>query len=184
MWHVAKRIKSLTSLDDYSCDGSGLYNYNDLSYQVDKVEQQLGVDSSDVIYQNMSAEHLKGVGELFVYLNACPQASLSWWLKPLTIFYKNLIKTKSPFEILLTLNRFTKTLRDVNAIRTIEDLFVRATQLFNVDYKNVQNILHVADDAINQNISLESGVESHINAQTESIAKLNIVITYSIFVAL
>ena len=68
MWHVAKRIKSQTSLDS-SCGGSGLYNYNDLSYQVDKVEQQLGVVSSDVIYQNMSAEHLKGVGELFVYLN-------------------------------------------------------------------------------------------------------------------
>ena len=51
MWSVAIKIKSQNSLDFAGCSGSGLYD--DLSYLVDKVEQQLKVDSSDMIYNQL-----------------------------------------------------------------------------------------------------------------------------------
>ena len=165
MWNVANKIKNQESFDSAGCSGSGLYD--DLSYLVDKVEQQLELDSSDVIYQNISAEHLNAAKDIFVYLNACPTPYL-YWFRPFKMFYKNLFKTKSPIEILLTLNRFTKTQRAVNDERGImiqEKLFKRATKLFNLKYEEIQSMLHLVDA---RNVSLNSEKQNQINEGTES----------------
>ena len=163
MWSVAIKIKSQKSLDFAGCSGSGLYD--DLSYLVDKVEQQLEVNSSAVIHKNISAEHLNAAGDIFVYLNACPTPNF-YWFRPYKMFYKNLFESKSPKEIILTINRFMKTLAAIDEDITIEEkLFKRATKLFNLQYKEIQSMLDVVDA---RNVSLKSDIQNQISSETES----------------
>ena len=163
MWSVAIKIKSQNSLDSAGCSGSGLYN--DLSYLVNKLEQQLEVNSSAMIHKNISAEHLNAAGDIFVYLNACPTPNF-YWFRPYKMFYKNLFETKSPKEIILTINRFMKTLAAIDEDITIEEkLFKRATKLFNLKYKEIQSMLDVVDA---RNVSLKSDIQNQISSETES----------------
>ena len=92
-----KTVKSLKSLD-LSCD-----NTNSRLSQVKAVEQILQIESSEQINDTLTKEELKTAGEMFLYLTMCPDT-----IKPWLLFYKDLLLTQSPVQIILTLNRVMK----------------------------------------------------------------------------
>ena len=60
------------------------------------VEQMLKIVSSEHINETLKNEELQTAGEMFLYLNMCPDDTIRPWL----LFYKNLFETKSPDQIL------------------------------------------------------------------------------------
>ena len=93
------------------------------------LEQNLKI-KNDKIFDNVTVEDLHIAGEIFIYFNTCPQ---SWrkWLK----FYDDLFQTKSPSQILLTLNRLMKSdtisTPDSKDLKTVvEKVFNYVTDLF------------------------------------------------------
>ena len=79
------------------------YNSDPVESQIIALEQELKVQSHTKIYKTMESKDLENAAEVFLYLKACPVH-----LKPWILFYEELFETKSPEEILLTLNRISK----------------------------------------------------------------------------
>ena len=98
--NVVKTVKSGTSLD-LSCIGDTILAQP--LYQVKAVEQMLQIESSEQINDTLTREELRTAGEMFLYLNMCPDE-----IKPWIVFYKDLFQTQSPDQIILTLNRLIK----------------------------------------------------------------------------
>ena len=96
-----KTVKSRTSLDQ-SCYNNMLSGDGPLSI-VKAVEQMLQINSSEQINDTLTNEDLRTAGEMFLYLIMCPDT-----IKPWIVFYKDLFQTKSPDQIILTLNRFMR----------------------------------------------------------------------------
>ena len=98
IWSAVKIIRSETLTSQFTCGSNHLLN-NQLS-RVAATEQLLGIESSELKFQNMSERNLKIAAQVFIYLNACPREYNSW-----IEFYNVLFETQSPSQILLTLNR-------------------------------------------------------------------------------
>ena len=97
---MVKTVKSGTSLD-LSCNGDTILAQP--LDQVKAVEQMLQIESSEQINDTLTREELRTAGEMFLYLNMCPDE-----IKPWIVFYKDLFQTQSPDQIILTLNRLMK----------------------------------------------------------------------------
>ena len=115
IWSVVKIRKSMTQLD-MSCDHDVLSDDSMLS-QVKAVEQKLNTESSEQISDTLTNEDLKTVGEMFLYLNMCPDT-----IKPWLLFYKDVLLTKSPDQIILAFNRLIKG--------TTNDFFKNMAEIF------------------------------------------------------
>ena len=88
---------------------------------VKAVEQMLQTESSQQINDTLTNEDLRTAGEMFLYLIMCPDT-----IKPWILFYKDLFQTKSPDQIILTLNRFmrgTKTSQTEHFAKIAEALY-------------------------------------------------------------
>ena len=99
--NVVKTVKSGTSLV-LSCYDIMLSDDIMVS-QVKAVEQMLQIESSEQINDTLTREELRTAGEMFLYLNMCPDE-----IKPWIVFYKDIFQTQSPDQIILTLNRLMK----------------------------------------------------------------------------
>ena len=99
--NVVKTARAGTSLDQ-RCEKNMLTGDGPL-YQVKAVEQMLQIESSEQINDTLTREELRTAGEMFLYLNLCPDK-----MKPWIVFYKDLFQTQSPDQIILTLNRLMK----------------------------------------------------------------------------
>ena len=97
---MVKTVKSGTSLD-LSCNRDTILAQP--LDQVKAVEQMLQIESSEQINDTLTREELRTAGEMFLYLNMCPDK-----IKPWIGFYKDLFQTQSPDQIILTLNRLMK----------------------------------------------------------------------------
>ena len=101
------------------------------------------VRSTDFKFPNMTEENLKIAAEMFIYLNKCPDPldSLNDWIQ----FYDDLFGRKSPYQIILTLNRMMKRNMHVNKkdIVDVEKLFKRASILFPLNYEDIQSSLRI-----------------------------------------
>ena len=134
--NIITKIKEETSLDkEFASDG--LYLDSDIVMQVEKVEQQLGVNSSFEIFENMTAEILKSAGEKFILLNLCPKSLNSWFE-----FYRDLFEAESPYKILLTLSRLLaqakKTPKNKKFVGLVRKLLKRTKNFLN--YEKIGNI--------------------------------------------
>ena len=67
-----------------------------------EVEKKLKIKSSEQ-KKALTNEELQTAGEMFLYLNMCPDT-----MKPWLVFYKDLFQSHSPDQIILTLNRLMK----------------------------------------------------------------------------
>ena len=102
IWSVLKKVKSDLRFEkcptgapadvfDELQNPRGLFKMGDMLQQMEKVECDLDITSTDETMENMTAENLKKAAEMFLYLNSCPDPLKSWFL-----FYINLFERKSP----------------------------------------------------------------------------------------
>ena len=101
------------------------------------------IRSTDSKFPNMTNENLRIAAEMFIYLNKCPDPKdpLNDWIQ----FYDDLFGRKSPYQLILTLNRMIKRNMHANKkdIVVVEKLFKRASILFPLNYENIQSSLRI-----------------------------------------
>ena len=114
VWYNVRKVKIGTPLNKICRnDKTGLYNSNlDFASQVEALEKQLGIESSDEKFENMTADVLKIGAEMFIYLNACPgklnlpvYTTLENWFQEWRKFYIDLFNGQPVDLIALSLNR-------------------------------------------------------------------------------
>ena len=123
IWTAVKNIRSKYLTAD--CPYRGLYS--DVVSQVLAVEKQLQLNSSALIQENMTASKLEAAGKMFMYLNSCSDI-----LKPWFLFYTELLQNKPLDEVILTLNRISKSdknLQSKELIKISNKLFERKCRL-------------------------------------------------------
>ena len=106
LWEVVKKVKKETSIQIDCASGVSnkvLYTESFIFPQIEAFENQLDMNPSEIIFENMTTEILENAGNMFVYLNYCP-GNLKSWL----VFYKDLFGNQPANVIVLTLNRMLK----------------------------------------------------------------------------
>ena len=143
-WKVVKQIKIDTSVDKACKDGAlkdGLYT--DILEQVQTVEKELRIESSEDRLENLTTTDLKNAAEMFIYLNICPKA-----LKPWLVFYKDLFLNESPEQIVLTLNRMMKGTGTDEYFKSLaQTLFKKISSSFSLKYNKIQSMFMPAGNA-------------------------------------
>ena len=145
LWNVVKQIKIDTSVDKTCKDGTlnndGLYT--DMLEQVQAVEKELGIESSEDRLENLTTTDLKNAAEMFIYLNICPKT-----LKPWLVFYRDLFQTESLERIVLTLNRMMKGTGTDKYFKSLaQKLFKKISSLFSLKYEKIQSMFMPAGNA-------------------------------------
>ena len=77
-----KNIKTELSLDLECRLSPDLLLYDDKMSQVNLLEDQLGIQSTEVKFENIGRENLKTAAEIYIYLNTCPDSLKPWFLDP------------------------------------------------------------------------------------------------------
>ena len=148
VWNALKKIKGQYVSTDCSY---GLYS--NVESQVNALEEQLQLRSSDKIMDNITDYQLKLAGKMFIYLNSC-----SVLLKPWFSFYAELFQKQSLDVIILTLNRILKkeNVPNKNLQDIAKTLFKRVSSIFSLKYHEIQNITEgVGTFSWNHNTSLQ-----------------------------
>ena len=146
-----------------NCNG-GVLEATDIQYTVTHVEQMLELQSSELRFENMTAENLKIAANMFIYLLTCPFYNIDniydeEWFKSRDMFYKDLFnKNTSPDIILLTLNRMMKVTNEnkdkKDGKRRAKKLFRRIADYLSLKHGTIQSLLSLAaGNIIDPNIS-------------------------------
>ena len=138
VWKVVKNLKSELSLDLECRLSPDLLLYDDKMSQVNLLEDQLGIESTEVRFENIGRENLKTAAEIYIYLNTCPDS-----LKPWFSFYKDLFHDQDPNLIILTLNRMMKsriTSENENFLNIAKTVFKEASTLLSLKYEEIQSL--------------------------------------------
>ena len=100
---------------------------------VSAIENKVKVATSEIIYENITSKVLKTAAEMLNYLNSeIKSDSTKSWLK----FYWTLFMSKSPNEIILTLNRIMKKSKNTN-----EKLLRKSASLLALKYEDIQSMM-------------------------------------------
>ena len=75
--NVVKTVRAGTSLD-LNCGGNYILADDGPLDQVKAVEQMLQIESSEQIHDTLTREELRTAGEMFLYLNMCPDKIKPW----------------------------------------------------------------------------------------------------------
>ena len=142
IYSVVKSVKSKTSLDLICADRDSRLAGNDMLSQVKAVEEMLTLESSEQIIETLTKDQLKTAGDMFIYLNTCPKHDMEWF-ESWRSFYKTLFLTKPADQIILKLNRMTKTEEPQNMDAKIraEKLLKRASSLMSLKFEQIQRML-------------------------------------------
>ena len=138
---VVHTLKSESTLE-LSCDTRmPILTTDGILSQVKAVEQMLKIESSDKIINSFTNEGLKTAAEVFLYLISCPDELF----KSLSLFYKDLFLTQPADQIILTLNRMTKskTSQDQGGKLRAEKLLQRLTKIFPIKLEEIESLLPV-----------------------------------------
>ena len=138
VWKVVKNLKSELSLDLECRLSPDLLLYDDKMSQVNLLEDQLGIESTEVRFENIGRENLKTAAEIYIYLNTCPDS-----LKPWFLFYHDLFHDQEPNQIILTLNRMMKSRRtseNENFLNIAKTVFKEASTLLSLKYEEIQSL--------------------------------------------
>ena len=127
LWNIIKKIKYETAVD-----------MNSISGAVTEIEHLLEIESSYLIFKNMTTNNLKIAAEMYLYLCTFREKSLSW-----SVFYKNLLQTDDVYQILLSLNRLMKGTRPKeNKFKIIANkVFKKITNLLSLKYEEIEHLL-------------------------------------------
>ena len=131
-----------------------------LSYKIMLTTQIIKIKSSEQRFQNISVKHFKIASEMLIFLMAPIKSNLKKsWLK----FSVNLFQTKSPMEIVLTLNRMMKSNIQMDNIADVnQKLFRKVATLFSLKHQEIQSIL----SSTSRNVSVngdDQGIENLLN---------------------
>ena len=134
VWKVVRKIKLGVSFGK-TCSSDALYK--DIDSNIDEVERILEVTASDERFGNVTDSSLKTAADMFLYLNSCNEN-----LRPWFIFYTDLIRNKSPNEIILTLNRILKNrnnFAEKDLIDIARKLFDKLSSTFTMQFQDIQS---------------------------------------------
>ena len=75
------------------------------------MENELKIESTDIIFANISEATLRAAGNIFIYIHpmtsyVCPFSAFNKWFSVWLPFYTDLFKTQSAEKIILTLKIF------------------------------------------------------------------------------
>ena len=140
-----KNLKSELSLDLECRLSPDLLLYDDKMSQVNLLEDQLGIESTEVRFENIGRENLKTAAEIYIYLNTCPDS-----LKPWFLFYHDLFHDQEPNQIILTLNRMMKSTAPENKGNKllVKKLFQRMGKILPLKHVEIQRIVSVVEEKI------------------------------------
>ena len=133
---------------------NALFDGKDILSNFKTVEKHLEIESSEIIFENMTNANLQNAAEMFLYLNSCPNV-----LKPWILFYTDLFTNYSPDKIVLTLNRILKihdTASNKNFKNVTRNLFQRIEYVLELKYKDIQKIINGKG---NGNLSWIGGIQ-------------------------
>ena len=115
VWKILKKIKHNISFEK-TCSGGLISALSDHKPIIQMMETELeiiypnliyfgdvNIQSTPMIFTNMTEAKLKTAAEMYFYIFSCPGDSLTWFK-----FYTDLIQNKPPDQIVLTLNRILK----------------------------------------------------------------------------
>ena len=111
------------------------------------VEQHLGINSTENIISNDTAEDFQSAAKMFIYLNTCAYSkTLKNWFFTWVDFYDDLFTTKSRSQIILTLNRIMKSklAQDKYLQSWNQKLFKGSASLLSLEYEKIQKMLYQA----------------------------------------
>ena len=144
IWKVVKKIKVHLKWDQ-SCRSDGLYNGKDENIKT--LEKELGIVSSQAVFQNLSKRELKAAAEMYIYLNTCPYSKAYYgankaWFRSWYNFYKDLFSSQPVDIIILTLNRImnSKLSQYKDTQEWNERLFNGSSKILSLKYQAIQNM--------------------------------------------
>ena len=151
MWKIIRKIKS-TTIFDKRCTNYFFEEKEDKLNQVLAVEQFLGINSTAVEMENLTVKEIKDAAEMFIYLQICPgklfdvskfdnsMPNIGEQYKSWFIFYRELFTTRSPNEIILTINRLINSQIEDDKKFIHRKLLKRISSLMNLKYEDIQRI--------------------------------------------
>ena len=144
IWKVVKKIKVHLKWDQ-SCRSDGLYNGKDENIKT--LEKELGIVSSQTVFQNLTKRELKAAAEMYIYLNTCPYSKAYYgankaWFRSWYNFYKDLFSSQPVDIIILTLNRImnSKLSQYKDTQEWNERLFNGSSKILSLKYQAIQNM--------------------------------------------
>ena len=138
LWAVVKKIRSEVSFEKLCNQPKTLYIAADILSNIEAVENQLEINSSETTKDDMLISTLQTAGEIYLYLNSCPEN-----LKPWFLLYTDIFQSQSVDKIILNLNRILKvkaTPQNKELKLIAEKLFRNITSLFSMKYQEVQSM--------------------------------------------
>ena len=94
---------------------TGLITTSLLKTNIEQIEENLNLNISSLVYENVTIETVDVAGKMFLYLNFCPDAKF-------LLFLEDLFKTASLQNMLLSLTSITKTSQ--NAVQKSSSLIL------------------------------------------------------------
>ena len=107
------------------------------------VENELGIESSDLVFANMTSMHLDTAAEMFVYLLIYPNTYDHYWqwFKSWEEFYDSHYTTESLDKIVLTRNRIMKTLPPSDNRVWARNVFFHLKDVLDLKHEHIKRIL-------------------------------------------
>ena len=108
IWSIVKKIR-FQSIKNLSLSSSNCYHYGFehkafLLKTTAELEKMLHINSSELVYQNVTEKTLEDAAQVFIYLSFCPGQELLSWKQ----FFQNLFQNFQAKMMLLNLNRILK----------------------------------------------------------------------------
>ena len=141
---MVKKIKVNLKWDQ-SCRSDSLYNGKDENIKT--LEKELGIVSSQTVFQNLTKRELKAAAEMYIYLNTCPYSKAysgakKSWFRTWYNFYKDLFSTQPVDIIILTLSQImnSKQSQYKDTQEWNERLFNGSSKILSLKYQSIQNM--------------------------------------------
>ena len=115
--------------------------------QVNEVENNLKIEPTNDIFENITEASLNAAAKIFLYIypeakhGYCLFSIFNSWFRVWSTFYHDLFKTQSADKIILTLNRIIKTTSHQLSRNAAEDILTRAATILSLKYQFIQSRL-------------------------------------------
>ena len=182
-----KTVKARTFLfGNQKCDTYTTFLSADkILSQVEAVELELKIESSEQINETLTMEELQTAGEMFLYLNTCPIQYNDTWTLNWSIFYTYLFLTQAADQIILTLNRMMKTKipQDKDATVRAEKLMKRISSLMSLSFEKIQTLLP-GKTSRNESFTIEDPmIQSFGTYSSDNFRSISFPSLFQIFIA-
>ena len=140
IWDIIRKIRYSLVIDyssvlsTSSCItsvSSTLFSDEILALNMELIEKELGLNTTDDFNNKVSNETLEIAGEMFIYLNLCPKFMWRW-----INLYVDLLQNSPPDIIVQTLNRIlyqAKKNNDKSVFNITKSLFIKITKNLSLD---------------------------------------------------